>query len=336
MGEPGENHNTGGLVRKARMDHRFGRPLAASGARHDNPGMTKWLPDVSPDDRAVDVAARALADRLDAVRRYLKRAANAAAVVDVRQLRVWSRRSDAALAMYADLLRPKHLRWFRKWVKRLRRAAGRVRDADVFAAGMTGPDDKWPVRLRAERWQGRKKIRRLADRLGNGRRLKKRTQKMLARLAEDHAGSRERFAERARAKLRPLAAAFLAAAPPEGADDPALHQFRIRGKELRYAMELLAGAFPPAFRDELYPMVSDLQERLGRVNDLATARQRLGDWLAGTGDPATISNLRRRREQVEEELAQARAEFHAWWTPELREQLRRRFTEFLGSPSAPS
>jgi CHAD domain-containing protein len=297
--------------------------------------MGKWLLDVSPDARAADVAARALADRLDAVRRYLQRAANGAAVEDVHQLRVWTRRSEAALALYADLVPRKHLRWFRKWVKRVRRAAGRVRDADVLAARLTTPDEKWPVRLRAERWRGRKQIRKLADRLADGRRLKRRTRKMLARMAAAHARSRERFADRARLRLRPLAAAFLAAAPPVGAEDAALHRFRIRGKELRYAMELLAAAFPPAFREELYPLGGELQERLGRVNDLATAQGRLEEWLAGTGDPATISNLRRRLADVMEELVRARAEFHAWWSPELREQLRARFAEVLGSPSAP-
>ena len=296
--------------------------------------MGKWLPDVSPEDRAVDVAAGALADRLGAVRRYLKQSANGAAVEDVHQLRVWTRRSEAALALYADLVPRRHLQWFRKWVKRLRRAAGRVRDADVFAARVTAPDEKWPVRLRAERWRGQKEIRRLANRLNGGRRFKRRIRKMLARMAEAYAGSRERLADRARSRLRPLAVAFLAAAPPVGAEDAALHQFRIRGKELRYAMELLAGSFPPAFRDELYPQVGELQERLGRVNDLATAQRRLEEWLSGTGDPATISNLRRRLADVMEELVRARAEFHSWWSAELREQLRARFAEFLGSPSA--
>ena len=297
--------------------------------------MGKWLLNVSPGDRAVDVAASALADRLDSVRRYLRQSANAAAIEDVHQLRVWARRSDAALNIYADLVPKKHLKWFRKWVKRLRRAAGQVRDADVFAGRVVGPDEKWPVRLRAERWRGRKKIRQLADRLDGGRRLKRHARKMLARMAETQANSVERFEERARSKLRPLAAAFLAAAPPLEADDPALHQFRIRGKQLRYAMELLAGAFPPAFRDELYPQVGDLQERLGQVNDLATAQRRLEEWLSGTGDPATVSRLQRRLNEAGEELVRVRAEFHAWWTPELRETLRGRFDEFLGSPLAP-
>src|SRR4051812_15089072 len=123
--------------------------------------MPKWLPDVSPDDRAVDVAARALAGRLDAVRRYLKRAARSAEPGDVHQLRVWARRADAALALYADLLPPRRVKWLVKWLKRLRRAAGRVRDSDVFALRVSEPGGGAPGRLRADRRRGHKQIRRL-------------------------------------------------------------------------------------------------------------------------------------------------------------------------------
>jgi CHAD domain-containing protein len=296
--------------------------------------MPKWLPDVSPDDRTADVAARALAGRLEPVRRYLKRVTRTADPEDAHQLRVWARRADAALRLYADLLPAKDARWFEKWLRRLRKAAGRVRDSDVLARQVAGPDNHLPIQLRADRRRGMKKVRQLANRLDGGRRLRRRTRKLLARVGDKIAGT-ERFADRARYSLRPLVGSFFAACPIAGADDAALHRFRIRGKELRYALELLAGAFPPAFRDVLYPVVAALQERLGLVNDLATARRRLAEWLSATGDPATVSHLHRRLAAIAEELVQARAEFHQWWTPELREVLRQRFDEFLGSPSAP-
>jgi CHAD domain-containing protein len=294
--------------------------------------MPKWLPDISPDDLAVDVAARALAARLDLVRRYLKRTAKTMNVEDVHQLRVTARRADAALSLYADLLPRKQLKWLRKWMTRLRRAAGHVRDSDVLADRVVEADAHWPVRLRAERWRGQKKVRRLAERLDGGRWLKRRTRKLLNRLGTDHTGATERFSDRARTGLRPLVDAFFAAVSGVTPDDAALHRFRIRGKELRYAMELLAGAFPPAFRDDLYPLVTSLQERLGLVNDLSTAQRRLEEWLAGTGDPATISRLHRRLAVVREELVRARADFHQWWTPDQQNVMRTRFDEFLGSP----
>lgn len=63
--------------------------------------------------------------------------------------------------------------------------------------------------------------------------------------------------------------------PADRTNETALHRFRIRGKELRYVMELLAGAFPNALRNELSPIVEVIQDRLGEVNDLATAQARL-------------------------------------------------------------
>jgi CHAD domain-containing protein len=296
--------------------------------------MVKWLPDVSPDDRAVDVAARALGARLEAVRRYLKRAAVTGEPEDVHQLRVWSRRSDAALDLFGELLPRRKVRWFHKWMRRLRRAAGRVRDADVLARHVSESGAPGPSHSKSERRRGLRKIRKVARRLDGGQRLKRRTRKLVDRMGRDDSIHELRFGELARACLAPVVAEFFDAAPAPGADDAALHRFRIRGKRLRYAVELFAGAFPPPLRDEVYPQVASLQERLGRVNDLATAQARLGTWLAGTGDPAAVSHLRRRVNVVGEDLVRARADFWAWWTPELREGLRGRFEQLVRPPAA--
>src|SRR5207253_2054214 len=45
-----------------------------------------------------------------------------------------------------------------------------------------------------------------------------------------------------------------------------LHQVRIAGKQLRYAMEVLAPCYEPPFAEELYPAVEQMQEILGRAN----------------------------------------------------------------------
>src|SRR5262249_4238185 len=42
-----------------------------------------------------------------------------------------------------------------------------------------------------------------------------------------------------------------------------LHRVRILGKRLRYAMEVFAACFEPAFREQLYPLVEEMQEILG-------------------------------------------------------------------------
>jgi CHAD domain-containing protein len=108
-----------------------------------------------------------------------------------------------------------------------------------------------------------------------------------------------------------------------------LHRFRIAGKNLRYAVELLAGAFPPEFRLDVYPILTNLQERLGLINDLAVARNRLRKRKDRTGDPAELSDLRRRLNDAEAELIEARSAFERWWAPESRDALHRRFDELL-------
>jgi CHAD domain-containing protein len=292
--------------------------------------MAKWIPDVSPTDRAVDVAARSLGTRLEAVRRYLKRSIKRPKEAEnIHQLRVWTRRSDAAIKLYAELLAKKEMRWIRRKLKLLRRAAGGVRDVDVFAKRTVAPGKEWPRNLIEERSRAQRKLDRLYDDLDRGRKLKLRVRRLLKRLVQRNATRSETFVDRARQTLRPLVAAFFDASPGVAASEDDLHRFRIAGKNLRYAVELLAGAFPPEFRHDLYPVLTALQERLGLINDLAVARNRLRKRKDRTGDPAELSDLRRRLNDAEAELIDARSAFDRVWTPEARDALRRRIDELL-------
>ena len=75
-----------------------------------------------------------------------------------------------------------------------------------------------------------------------------------------------------------LPESFFESIPGDTSDMAALHQFRIRAKSLRYAMELLAAAFGPELREVHYPVVEEVQERLGRINDHVAARDRFRNW----------------------------------------------------------
>src|SRR5262249_11589833 len=78
---------------------------------------------------------------------------------------------------------------------------------------------------------------------------------------------------------RPLLAELLAeldAATAQDLDDyQHLHQVRIIGKRLRYAMEIFADCFPAAFKEQIYPDVEGMQEVLGNANDSHVASGRL-------------------------------------------------------------
>src|SRR5207244_2148550 len=53
-----------------------------------------------------------------------------------------------------------------------------------------------------------------------------------------------------------------------------LHQVRIQGKRLRYAMEVFADCFAADFKEELYPQIEEMQEILGSANDSHVGAQR--------------------------------------------------------------
>jgi len=293
--------------------------------------MIKWLPDVGPADRAVDVAARALRSRLEAVRTYFRRAVKRPEEPEnFHQLRVWTRRSQSALDLYADLLPRRRERKMGKTLKRVRRAAGRVRDCDVFAKRVTGANGEWPPDLVKRRKRAHKKLVTLYTRLGRDRRLRWQVDRLLDRLRKRNADQTQRFVDRARDGLRPIAAAFFAASPGDACETDALHRFRLAGKDLRYAMELLAPAFAASFRDEVYPVLSALQEKLGAINDLVSAQRELEMRIADSGDPADLSDLRRRQSAAGEELVRVRGDFRRWWTPEMCDAMRARFVELLG------
>src|SRR5262249_32604120 len=133
----------------------------------------------------------------------------------------------------------------------------------------------WRKAVQAERGEAQEAVVAVHDRLRRDGRFARRIDKLLDRVRvrteEDRSGAATPFARWAHRQLRAVVEPFLRAIPADHTDAAALHQFRIRGKELRYAMELLAGAFPESLRTELYPAVEAIQDRLGEVNDLATA-----------------------------------------------------------------
>jgi CHAD domain-containing protein len=84
-------------------------------------------------------------------------------------------------------------------------------------------------------------------------------------------------------------------------DPETRHRLRIEVKKLRYAVEFLASLTtqPEQLRRQrsFIKALEDLQERLGELNDLETARTLLGDMLGG--DSAYADALRYAGERLE-------------------------------------
>ena len=125
--------------------------------------------------------------------------------------------------------------------------------------------------------------------------------------------------------LRPLAVEFFAAAAADLNCTLALHEFRIAGKKLRYAMEVFASAFGPQFREELYSIIEQLQEKLGAVNDHASAQNRYLTWLDETEAESQRLILGKLISVEAAALQKSTKEFHDWWSPARAADLQSRF-----------
>jgi CHAD domain-containing protein len=308
----------------------------------------KWVEGISPNDRTGVVAARTLQGRLGVVLLFLPLAAAEKAKEDVEyvhQLRVWSRRATAALNLYQELIPRRRLVWMKKQLKRVRRAASDARDCDVLIERLMRKPaghraKRWLEEVRAERAEVQNALVAVRERLERGDRFARRIDKLLQRVrsrGEDESGAAAtRFRDWARKHVRRAARRFFDAIPADKAHAAALHQLRIRGKELRYLIELLSGAFPCPLRTRLYPTIEAMQDRLGEINDLATATARLRHKIEAARDAAEAASWRRLLSNEQEQFDLARQKFWGWCGPELVQDLRDGFEELLYGPTWPA
>ena len=278
------------------------------------PDFDKWLTSLRPDDAPGVAAAESVRSRIDAVCRFLPLASKHATenVEYVHQLRVWARRTMAALDLYGPLLPKKRAKWIRKRIKQVREAAGNARDDDVFIQRyQTELDAKLLERLRRRRVESQEPIRMVCRRLKRGKKLKRRAESLIdsLRRSAGRTSANDRFADWAERPLHRLIRRFERAAPADPTDLSALHRFRIRGKQLRYGIELLAPAYPSALKKEVYPELRRLQEQLGEVNDRAVAVRRLEQWIAGESDPECRRRLTDLLQMEQEQRDAAMEEF---------------------------
>jgi CHAD domain-containing protein len=296
---------------------------------------SKWIEGLTPTTPVDDAARRSLGPRLSAVAQALPLAAHMAEhdIEHVHRLRVSTRRAAAALKLYRPFLAKKHARWMKKRLRKIRRAAGDARDLDVMADRIARdygesaqPIIDLIVRDRAEVQPVIQKIAelcRVEDRLvRKSSKLLDSTRNTPTKQDEDQPTT---FQTWARPQLAHLAQDFLAGMPDESSNVAELHQFRIRAKHLRYAIELVAPAFDSELRETLYPIVEEVQERLGRVQDHVAALDRCERWraeLESDGSASLRETIREFAEAERRAMREAIADFHAWWSEERAAQVR--------------
>jgi CHAD domain-containing protein len=290
----------------------------------------KWIAELKAGTPLTDAARRVLTVRLEVVRDYLPLALNEPDrdPEHVHQLRVGTRRAAAALDIFALCLPERVSKTARKQLRQVRRAAGEARDWDVFLIALSDS-------LRRSR-RPQPGIDFLAG-LALGQRIEAQAHLETADrkfpfsfdrlLAETVAAvHRPRGHPELRVLVdlaRPLLTRLLRELDETAARDlenyENLHQVRIAGKRLRYAMEVFADCFALEFREKLYPAVEEMQEILGRANDSHVAHQRLelirakcktvlhGPWKRYRAGIDGLLRFHRQR------LPEERERFLEWW-----------------------
>jgi len=288
----------------------------------------KWAEGLLPEMTLREAARAVLEARLGVVLTHLPAALRPGDDPEhVHQLRVATRRADAALRIFRDCLAKHDYRAARARLRGLRRAAGAARDWDVFLIALR---DRAAEARRAD-VAGNDFL--VAYSLGQRAAAQAALEAVAAREPDDFPGfidatlaelrqpqhePHARLGEMARPKLAGLLERFALAASADLSDYEHLHQVRIRGKRLRYAIEVLAGCFAPPLRERYYPMVEEMQETLGRANDshvamgrLRAVRDALAEW------PATRQRVKGGVEGLlrfhQRRLPQERRRFVTWW-----------------------
>jgi len=299
----------------------------------------KWI-DSGPEEPVWQIASRVLQSRLERLWNYLGRAVcePASETENVHQLRVFTRRSTAALEIFEPWLPAKRGSWVRKRVNKVRKAAGAARDLDVLQLRLQSRQEHAPTSttsplleyVRQRRREAQRPIVELHEHLV-ARQFDRKLRKFIKRIgsARESTDRDQRFDDLAHHKLAEMVVPYLEAAGGEMNDPEALHAFRIQGKQVRYAMEIFAGAFDAEFRQDLYPLVAMLQDRLGTINDHATAETFFAAWREEVASQSLREALQSGIEDERRALTEARQDFLAWWAPWRRDDLRRRFGRYV-------
>ena len=212
------------------------------------------------------------------------------------QLRVTVRRLRAILSLYSELLRGRERKSAARELKWLAFALGPARDSDVFI------HDIWPPlhellghgalveALNAEWLAQRRRNTRIAHRALTSRRYQRMMHELEAWFSAQswraHANRSERAAwdqhaqKFARHELECRAERVRSHGHVLGdMDAAALHRLRIKIKKLRYVMDTVSPLFKHTKVQEMLESLSNLQDTLGAMHDVAVAVQKIGEAL---------------------------------------------------------
>jgi CHAD domain-containing protein len=260
----------------------------------------------------------------------------------IHQLRICSRRSQAALSVYDHILPKKPARWLRRQLKRIRQAAGICRDLDVLKERF--------FKYQQKRHGSRKEARRLVGCLESERQqamgpLKSLHSKLIlsgefARhkaVLLDELDSQlsdgptvNSFEQWSRDRLRHISCRFLKAGRTPLKQLPEIHEFRIRAKQLRYALEILANQLSQNSICEINLTLVKLQKLLGELNDQAFAKQQIQS-LKKAADSKQRKYLKIQLTLTRQQLKQSKLQLTELWDSATRKRLKYHLETLISS-----
>lgn len=287
----------------------------------------------------------ALASRLQGVLTWLPKAAQVPDedIEYVHQLRVSTRKSAAALKLFRDLLPKKRTQRIKDALQAIRKAAGDARDLDVLLARLAARAEHEPellpliAELRRRRKAAQPALITVWRSTADGS-LAQAVEELLSRVRWRGGPPEPELHDAAVARLAPVVEDWLAKAPRKGrrVSIDRLHRFRIATKHLRYALDLLAAAWPADQLAKTIKHVRSLQERLGDLNDHDAARLHYQAWLAEYNADAASPESPQLAALIEAEIALEKKHlrrsvkrFYRWWSDERRNRLHRRLQKLL-------
>lgn len=279
----------------------------------------KWQAGVTAASKVRAVARQTLRLRFGRVAKNLKRAAKKQShnqTDNIHKLRTWCRRAAAAVELFQPLLSKKEARWFARQLKRVRQAAGDVRDLDVMLE-QAADNPSLAEELKKERDRALKPLAKLHKRLLRSSKFDKRQRRLLRDIDQP----KKRLGEWGTKRTGKQAAALVALGERSLQALEAAHGFRIAGKELRYVLEIMGGALPIA-AVKLYELLGDLQQRIGVICDHAAAEKMYQALLTKVSrshrEPLRAAIATAKKEKVRRHRA-----FLRWWTPQRRKGLQK-------------
>jgi CHAD domain-containing protein len=295
---------------------------------------SKWIRLKSRREQVHRVAARMLRSRLQAIVHFLPLAATKAAenVEYVHQLRVWTRRADAALDLCGKLLSKRERRRLDEQLDSLRDAAGSARDLDVLRQRIAGLKpglgrEHLSHGVERRRRDAQVAIEKVSRDLRGGKLLDEELRSIVKRLWRKRKENplAERFDRWAAKRFARLVKQFFKRGKDDLTELSALHTFRIAGKRLRYALELVGDCFKKAPRNQAYAGLDRLQTALGTINDGRNLIAEMERALAAAKKRPLQTQLKRLLAAERRRLAAAQAAWESQWNEREHKRLRRSF-----------